>query len=155
MANRLPLYRALFFLKHGYVDGGNDLKAQAGLDLVVAEGLNGVLQHQLLLGNVDAELLLEPLGDFLGGDGPEELAARPGPGRELHHALLELFGGLLRQGLLAGLLGLFRLLFQVHGVDGVRRGGNGHLPGQEEIPGVALGDLHHLALLSLAFDVLL
>ena len=85
----------------------------------------------------------------------KELAAAARLGGELHHALLQLLGGGLRLRLLPGLLSLAGLLLQVHGVDGVRRGGDGQLPGQEEVPGIALGHLHHLALFSLALHILL
>lgn len=61
----------------------------------------------------------------------------------------------LRFGLLAGLFGPSGLLLQVHGIDGVRRGGNRQLPGQEEIAGVSLGYLYQLALFALASHILL
>lgn len=48
--------------------------------------------------------------------------------------------GGLRLRLLPGLLSLAGLLLQVHGVDGVRRGGDGQLPGQEGVPGIGPSD---------------
>ena len=85
----------------------------------------------------------------------EQAAAVAGLGRQLHGAVLQLLGsgdGLLPLALLLGLAGL---LLQVHGVDGVRRGQNGQLSGQQIVPGIALRRLNELALLALAPDVLL
>lgn len=72
---------ALFLLVHGDIHRAVDLKAQLSLDLIAAEGLDGLIQHQLLLGNVNVELRLEAFGNFLGGDGAEQAAAvaRPWP----------------------------------------------------------------------------
>ncbi|CAN4034709.1 PQ loop repeat, partial [Dysosmobacter welbionis] len=94
----------LFFLKHGDVHRPVDLKPQLGLHLIGSERLDGLVQHQLLLGDVDAELLPKPVGDLLGGDGAEQPPAVAGLGGELHHALLQLLGGGLRLRLLPGLL---------------------------------------------------
>ena len=95
------------------------------------------------------------LGDLLGRHSAEEAPALAGLGGDLHHQSLQLLGGGLGLRLLGGLLGLACLLLLLHGVDIVRRGRDGQLPGQKEVAGVSVGDLHHLALLALALDILL
>ena len=44
---------------------------------------------------------------------------------------------------------------QAHGVHGIGGGGDGVALGQQEVAGIALGHLDHLALLTLAPDILL
>ena len=85
----------------------------------------------------------------------KELAAAARLGGELHHALLELLRRGLRLGLQPGLLRLAGFLLEIHGVDGVGRGGDGQLPGQKKVPGIAFAHLYQLALLALAPHVLL
>ena len=104
---------------------------------------------------LQAELLLQRGGDLLGGDGAEQLAALAALAGDLHLNALELLGNSLSRGLCLGIglgLGLF---LQAHGVHGVGGGGNGVALGQQEVAGIALGHLDHLALLALAADILL
>ena len=100
-------------------------------------------------------LLGEALGDLLGGDGAEQAAALAGLGGHLHGEPLQLLGQGLGLRLLGGLLGLAGLLLLLHGVHILSGSQNGQLPGEQEVPGVPVGDLHHLALLALAAHVLL
>ena len=65
----------LLLLADQHIDGSGDLEAQLGLDLEAAEGLDGLRQHQLLAVQLHIVLGLQLLGDLLGGDGTEELAA--------------------------------------------------------------------------------
>ena len=98
---------------------------------------------------------LQLLGDLLGGDGTEELAAGAALGGDLHLAALQLPGKLLCGGLgLCVGLGL-GLGLQLHGVHGI--GGSQHrqIFRKQEVAGVALGYLDHLALLALTPDILL
>ena len=98
-------------------------------------------------------LLLQSGGDLPARHGAEELAALAALRGHLHLQALELFcdlcgGGLsLRIGLGLG------LLLQAHGVHGVCRGQHSQALGQQKVPGVALGYLDHLALLTLASHI--
>ena len=124
-------------------------------DLVAAERLDRLVEHDLLLADVQAELCHERLGDLLAGDGAEELAVRAALGGDLHGAVTQLVRGLHGGGAVRRLLGAARLFLEVHGVDGVRRGGDGQLARQQIVAGVALRRVDHLALLALTSDVLL
>ena len=76
-------------------------------------------------------------------------------GGDLHGAVTQLVRGLPGGGAVRRLLGAARLFLEVHGVDGVRRGGDGQLARQQIVAGVALCRVDHLALLALTSDVLL
>ena len=76
-------------------------------------------------------------------------------GGYLDHQALQLFGGGFGGGLLGGFLGLLGLLLLLHGVQVLCGGDHRQLPGQKEVPGVAVRDFHQLALLALAPHVLL
>ena len=56
------------------------------------EGLDRLLEHDLLLRYVQTVLLVQLLSDFLGGNSAEQTAARAALGRNLYRALLEFLG---------------------------------------------------------------
>ena len=101
-ASPVPLVRGhpSLLLKYRHVHRAHNFKSQLGLDLIAAERLDGLIQHQLLLGDIDIELGLQPLGNLLGGHGAEQPSAAAGLGGQLHHAALQL----LHSGLGLGLL---------------------------------------------------
>ena len=98
-------------------------------------------------------LLLQGSGNFPARHGAEELTALAALRDHLHLHALELFRD-LRGGSLGLRVGLGLCLFlQAHGVYRVRRSQNGQALGHQEVPGVALGHLDHLALLTLASHI--
>lgn len=80
----------LFGLDGDFYNAG-DLIAQLALDIIGAEGFDR-LADQLGLGDVEAVLGLDGVGDLLGGDAAEELFTGAGLGGDGDRALLELGG---------------------------------------------------------------
>ena len=78
-----------------------------------AEGLDRLLEHDLLLRNAQTVLAVELLRDLLGGDCAEQTAACTALGRNLDRALLELFRRIARCLLLEGNLACVRLVLPV------------------------------------------
>ena len=78
-------------LYHLHMDLARDLGIQLRLDDICAKGLDRLVEHDLVLGDLDAVLGLERLGDLLGGHGAEQAAAGAALGADLNLQALELF----------------------------------------------------------------
>ena len=104
-----PLYSGLYHLHQNLAC---DVLIQLRLDAVYAEGLDRLLEHDLLLRNAQTVLAVELLRDLLGGDCAEQTTACTALGRNLDRALLELFRCLARCLLLERNLACVRLVLR-------------------------------------------
>ena len=77
----------------GDFDHTGDLIAQLALDVIGAKGFDG-LTDQFGLGDVEAILLLDGIGDLLGGDAAEQLLAGACLGGDYDRAVLQFLGQL-------------------------------------------------------------
>ena len=118
-----------------------------------AEGLDRLLEHDLLLRNAQTVLAVELLRDLLGGDCAEQTAACTALGRNLDRALLELFRRLARCLLLERNLACVRLVLRLLYVEVVGGSQLCQTARHEEVAAVALADLDEVALLALALYV--
>ena len=85
-------YRCRLGLDYLHQNLACDILIQLCLYAVYTEGLDRLLEHDLLLRYVQTVLLVQLLSDFLGGNSAEQTAARAALGRNLYRALLELLG---------------------------------------------------------------
>ena len=87
-----PPYRCRLGLNYLHQNLACNILIQLCLYTVYTEGLDRLLEHDLLLRYVQTILLVQLLSDFLGGNSAEQAAARAALGRNLYRALLELLG---------------------------------------------------------------
>ena len=85
-------YRCRLRLNYLHQNLACDILIQLCLYAVYTEGLDRLLEHDLLLRYVQTVLLVQLLSDFLGGNSAEQTAARAALGRNLYRALLEFLG---------------------------------------------------------------
>ena len=119
---------------HGYLDR--------------AELLDWVVEDHLLAVEVESELALRGLGDFLGGDGAEGAAGLADLDRDVHGHFRELLG----KGL--GLLKLLRrdaglvLLLELDVLHVLRGGLHAELAREEHVAGIAVRNIDDVVLLA-------
>ena len=118
-----------------------------------AKGLDRFVEHNLLLGYIQAVLAIELFRDFLGSHRAEQAAARAALGRHLDRADLELFRRLARSLLLKRNAARMRLILRLFDVQVIRRGGLCQAARHEEVAAVALADLDQVAFFAFALDV--
>ena len=117
------------------------------------EGLDRLLEHDLLLRYVQTVLLVQLLSDFLGGNSAEQTAARAALCRNLYRALLEFLGCLAGCLLLKCDLACVCLILRLLDVQVIRGCRLCQTARHQEVAAVALADLDQLALFALALNV--
>ena len=116
--------------------------------------LDGLVQNDLALVQLDAGLLCQSLRNFGIGNGTEQTAVAAALGGDGDGQFPQLLGNSQCLSLFPGNALLGSLVVHTHGVDGIGGSLDGQLLGQHKVAGVAVGNLDHLALLALALHIL-
>ena len=132
---------------------GGDLAVQAHLDGVQTGGLDGAVELDALALDLDAQLVLDGVGDHGVGHGAEELALVADLGVDEDGLAID--DGLQSLGigdaLSLALLDVVTTLLEL--LDVALGGRQGHAVGEQEVLSEPLGDLDDVALSALALEL--